>query len=102
MTPRDEARFYDRLADYLDPDNAPQVVTIARRAAMRRDFVLVKCQTCNGAGEWDEGPLSSIISSSHEPPDYRHVICPDCKGGGQIYVDAWEVERDDDLREREQ
>lgn len=43
------------------------------------------CLTCEGLGEWDEGPINCgspvpyVIS-----PEYRQVICPDCNGAGKV------------------
>lgn len=45
----------------------------------------VECPECEGAGEWDEGPIHSW---SHIEPDYKQVICPECKGEGWIKVKA--------------
>jgi hypothetical protein len=41
------------------------------------------CYTCDGAGEWDEGPLPAT-SSAQLYPDCRRVICPDCRGKGSL------------------
>jgi len=40
------------------------------------------CPTCDGLGEWDEGPLPA--SRWALEPDYRQVICPDCNGSGRV------------------
>lgn len=42
-----------------------------------------KCYECDGAGEWDEGPLPARSMTQLEP-DYRRVICPECKGEGEL------------------
>lgn len=41
------------------------------------------CACCDGAGEWDEGPLPA--SSGATEPDYRQVICPECNGRGSVW-----------------
>lgn len=38
------------------------------------------CPCCDGAGEWDEGPLPA--SSGATEPEYRQVKCPCCEGTG--------------------
>ncbi len=45
---------------------------------------LVTCPCCDGAGEWDEGPLPA--SSGATEPEYRQVICPQCEGSGKTFV----------------
>ena len=42
-----------------------------------------RCSECDGAGEWDEGPLPARHSAQIDP-EYRQVICPGCKGKGTI------------------
>jgi hypothetical protein len=42
-----------------------------------------RCANCDGAGEWDEGPLPAT-SSAQISPDYRHVVCSDCEGKGAV------------------
>lgn len=44
----------------------------------------VTCPVCDGAGEWDEGPLPA--SSGATEPDYRQVICPECQGTGKAWL----------------
>lgn len=44
------------------------------------------CLRCDGMGEWDEGPLPAR-SSAQIDPEYRQVICPDCKGTGRVSED---------------
>ena len=50
------------------------------------EYALVPCPCCDGAGEWDEGPLPA--SSGATEPDYRQVICPECEGTGKVFVDT--------------
>jgi len=47
-------------------------------------WLLVPCPCCDGAGEWDEGPLPA--SSGATEPEYRQVICPECAGSGSTFV----------------
>lgn len=47
---------------------------------------LITCPCCDGAGEWDEGPLPA--SSGSTEPDYRQVICPECEGTGKALVET--------------
>ena len=56
-------------------------------------WVLVPCPACDGAGEWDEGPLPA--SSGATQPEYRQVICTECEGAGSVYAPAEEVSLDD-------
>lgn len=49
-----------------------------------REYSLVTCPCCDGAGEWDEGPLPT--SSGATEPDFRQVICPECEGTGKTFV----------------
>lgn len=58
--------------------------------------VPVPCPVCDGAGEWDEGPLPA--SSGATEPVYRQVICGECDGSGTILAEASEATRTlDDL-----
>ena len=43
----------------------------------------MKCPTCEGLGEWDEGPVNTGGPAPVDP-EYRQVTCPDCKGHGRI------------------
>jgi hypothetical protein len=45
----------------------------------------VPCPECEGAGEWDEGPLPAT-SSVQISPDYRQVKCPECSGTGRSAI----------------
>jgi len=54
---------------------------------------LVKCQTCDGAGEWDEGPLPAHSAATE--PEYRQVKCPACEGKGQV---AFQIEEGETYR----
>jgi hypothetical protein len=56
------------------------------------------CPCCDGAGEWDEGPLPA--SSGASEPDYRQVICPECEGTGRSLVEC-EPRTLDDLESEE-
>jgi DnaJ-class molecular chaperone len=47
---------------------------------------LITCPTCDGLGEWDEGPLPAA-SPVQESPDYLQVVCDDCAGTGQLWSD---------------
>jgi len=47
---------------------------------------LIPCPCCDGAGEWDEGPVPA--SSGATEPDYRQVICPECEGSGRVLVEC--------------
>lgn len=49
-------------------------------------WLLVTCPCCDGAGEWDEGPLPA--SSGAAEPEYRRVICSECAGSGNTFVRA--------------
>lgn len=62
------------------------------------EWVLVECPVCDGAGEWDEGPLAA--SPGALEPDYRQVICPECNGTGRAFVAAESIDMDD-LADRE-
>jgi DNA-directed RNA polymerase subunit RPC12/RpoP len=46
-----------------------------------------RCTECNGAGEWDEGPLPARHSAQIDP-EYRQVVCPECKGKGTIALSS--------------
>jgi hypothetical protein len=54
---------------------------------------LVPCPNCEGAGEWDEGPLPA--SSGALEPEYRQVFCSECEGTGQIFAESQPVTLDD-------
>jgi hypothetical protein len=56
-------------------------------------WALVTCPVCDGDGEWDEGPLPA--SSGATEPDYRQVICPECKGNGRAFVEVEPITLDD-------
>lgn len=56
-------------------------------------WVLAECPCCDGAGEWDEGPLPT--SSGATEPDYRQVFCPECEGTGLAFVPAVPIEMED-------
>ena len=47
---------------------------------------LITCPTCEGLGEWDEGPLPAT-SPVQISPDYRRVMCDDCDGKGSLMSD---------------
>lgn len=51
---------------------------------MSLEVWLVTCPCCDGAGEWDEGPLPA--SSGATEPEYRQVICPQCEGTGKAEI----------------
>ena len=53
---------------------------------MSLEVWLVTCPCCDGAGEWDEGPLPA--SSGATEPEYRQVICPQCEGTGKAFVET--------------
>lgn len=57
-----------------------------REDECEQDYSLVNCPCCDGAGEWDEGPLPA--SSGATEPDYRQVVCPECEGSGKVFVDT--------------
>ena len=57
---------------------------------------IIPCPCCDGAGEWDEGPLPA--SSGATEPDYRQVICPECEGVGRAVAEC-EYRTLDDLDE---
>ncbi len=44
--------------------------------------IWVPCPACDGAGEWDEGPLPA--SSGASEPSYRQVMCGHCDGTGKV------------------
>ncbi len=44
---------------------------------------LITCPTCDGLGEWDEGPLAAR-SPVQIDPEYRQVKCHDCDGRGNL------------------
>ena len=48
-----------------------------------------RCANCDGAGEWDEGPLPAT-SSAQISPDYRHMVCSDCEGKGTVALPSTE------------
>ena len=56
------------------------------RVAHDRYIGFAPCPCCDGAGEWDEGPLPA--SSGATEPDYRQVICPECEGTGMVECEA--------------
>lgn len=54
------------------------------------------CPECDGAGEWDEGPINCGPPVPYEiSPEYRRVICPLCDGAGVVEVEAYPVELED-------
>lgn len=57
------------------------------------DVRLVPCPCCDGAGEWDEGPLPA--SSGATEPEYRQVICSHCEGSGKAFVKTEPLTWDD-------
>lgn len=56
---------------------------IADKAMLAAGLKEIVCFQCDGAGEWDEGPLPAT-SSAQISPDYRQVMCPECKGSGRL------------------
>ncbi len=58
---------------------------------MSEPMVTVTCRECDGAGEWDEGPLPAR-SRDQIDPEYRQVICPACDGSGVETVTEEEAE----------
>lgn len=63
-------------------------------------WALVTCPCCDGAGEWDEGPLPA--SSGATEPDFRQVICPECEGSGRVFVETGPRTLDDLDQEKQQ
>lgn len=47
------------------------------------DVRFVPCPECDGAGEWDEGPIN-CGGPAPVDPIYRQVKCPDCAGKGRV------------------
>lgn len=60
---------------------------------MADHMTLVACPCCDGAGEWDEGPLPA--SSWASEPDYRQVFCPQCGGTGKAWVECEPITLED-------
>ena len=60
---------------------------------MSEPWRLVTCPCCDGAGEWDEGPLPA--SSGATEPDFRQVICPECEGTGRALIETQECSLED-------
>lgn len=58
-----------------------------------QSYRCVTCPCCDGAGEWDEGPLPA--SSGATEPDYRQVICPECEGTGRALIETDPLTFDD-------
>ena len=57
---------------------------------MNAAMVTIFCQECDGAGEWDEGPLPAT-SRDQISPEYLQVICPACGGSGVENITAEEA-----------
>lgn len=63
-----------------------------------RDLKLIKmmtCPECDGAGEWDEGPIN-CGGAAPVDPIYRQVICPMCHGAGAVEGEAPEEDSEED------
>jgi DnaJ-class molecular chaperone len=63
-------------------------------------LAIVPCPACDGAGEWDEGPLPA--SSGALEPEYRQVICSECEGTGRVFAEPQPVTLEDLQEQAEQ
>jgi hypothetical protein len=68
---------------WLEIEGCGDQVEIINDAFSAAGITEYRCANCDGAGEWDEGPLLAT-SSTQISPDYRHVVCSDCEGKGTI------------------
>jgi hypothetical protein len=49
------------------------------------EYRFVTCDECDGAGEWDEGPINTRGSPCiPADPEYCAVKCPECGGSGKV------------------
>lgn len=71
-----------KLRLWLAVEGCHEQVEIADDALIASGETHVTCFHCDGAGEWDEGPLPAT-SSTQISPDYRQVKCPECNGTGR-------------------
>lgn len=66
---------------WLAIEGCDEQVAIADSALRVAGITHVQCPACSGLGEWHEGPLAA--TSPHQiSPEYRYVICDECKGTG--------------------
>lgn len=80
---RSEAAAYERVA------------RVVSRMIDPPDIRPGPCPACDGAGEWDEGPLPA--SSGASEPEYRQVICSHCEGEGRALIEVEPATIDDTL-----
>jgi hypothetical protein len=72
---------------WLEIEGCGDQVEIIDDAFSAAGITEYRCANCDGAGEWDEGPLPAT-SSTQISPDYRHMVCSDCEGKGTISLSS--------------
>jgi hypothetical protein len=72
-----------RIRNWCHVEGCEDQVAIADKALIAAGLKELTCFECDGAGQWDEGPLPAR-SSAQISPEYRQVICPECKGSGRL------------------
>jgi DnaJ-class molecular chaperone len=72
---------------WLEIEGCSDQVEIIDDAFSAAGITEYRCANCDGAGEWDEGPLPDT-SSTQISPDYRHMVCSDCEGKGTISLSS--------------
>jgi hypothetical protein len=77
------------MVSMTDPAKVKEVV---ERLEPRRVFN--PCPVCDGAGEWDEGPIN-CGGPAPVDPIYRQVFCGECNGTGCVEEDAALIDEDD-------
>ena len=68
---------------WCETEGCGEQAEIIKDAFLAAGFTEYRCTACDGLGDWFEGPLPAT-SSQQISPDYRHVVCPDCNGSGNI------------------
>jgi hypothetical protein len=74
-----------KIRTWLAVEQCAEPLAIADEALIAAGVTEVACSTCDGVGEWDEGPLPAT-SAVQIDPEYRQVICPDCAGSGRTAI----------------
>jgi hypothetical protein len=72
-----------RIRNWCHVEGCKEQVAIADKALLASGLQKLTCFECDGAGEWDEGPLPAR-SSAQISPEYRRVVCSECGGSGLL------------------
>jgi hypothetical protein len=77
------------IRNWCHVEGCTEQVEKADKALLAAGLKELPCFHCDGAGQWDEGPLPAR-SSAQIDPEYRTVICDECRGSGRLALTSTE------------